>query len=116
MATPQQIVNGQVATCLYYCWTKLEKVGEEHAESAAALVKPGVKVLIFLSYKAIKVFKSLYRAETAHHLRWHCRSPPNGDTKGTRFYHLEAPQSRPATGPRSDGGNGGAKLVHGRPY
>lgn len=47
MPTPQQIVNGQVAMCLYHCWTKLEKVGEEHTESAAALVRPGVKVFIF---------------------------------------------------------------------
>ncbi|OAX39111.1 hypothetical protein K503DRAFT_690302 [Rhizopogon vinicolor AM-OR11-026] len=45
MATPQQIVNGQVATCLYHCWTKLEKVGEEHTQSAAAFVMPGVKKL-----------------------------------------------------------------------
>ncbi|KAG1776989.1 Golgi transport complex subunit 5-domain-containing protein [Suillus placidus] len=45
MATPQQILNGQVATCLYYCWTKLEKVAEEHTESAAALVRPGIKKL-----------------------------------------------------------------------
>jgi hypothetical protein len=45
MATPQQISNGQVATCLYYCWTNLEKVAEEHTESAAALVRPGVKKL-----------------------------------------------------------------------
>ncbi|KAG1746115.1 Golgi transport complex subunit 5-domain-containing protein [Suillus lakei] len=45
MATPQQILNGQVATCLYYCWTNLEKVAEEHTESAAALVRPGIKKL-----------------------------------------------------------------------
>ncbi|OJA08043.1 hypothetical protein AZE42_08584 [Rhizopogon vesiculosus] len=45
MATPQQIVNGQVATCLYHCWTKLEKVGEEYTESIAAFVMPGVKKL-----------------------------------------------------------------------
>ncbi|KAG2072073.1 hypothetical protein BDR04DRAFT_1127838 [Suillus decipiens] len=45
MATPQQILNGQVATCLYYCWTNLEKVAEEYTESIAALVRPGVKKL-----------------------------------------------------------------------
>ncbi|KAG2043692.1 Golgi transport complex subunit 5-domain-containing protein [Suillus americanus] len=45
MATPQQILNGQVATCLYYCWTNLEKIAEEHTESAASLVRPGVKKL-----------------------------------------------------------------------
>ncbi|KAG2079304.1 hypothetical protein BDR04DRAFT_1086528 [Suillus decipiens] len=45
MATPQQILNGQVATCLYYCWTNLEKVAEEHTENIAALVRPGVKKL-----------------------------------------------------------------------
>lgn len=45
MATPQQILNGQVATCLYYCWTNLEKLAEDHTESVAALVRPGVKKL-----------------------------------------------------------------------
>ncbi|KAG1731465.1 Golgi transport complex subunit 5-domain-containing protein [Suillus paluster] len=45
IATPQQILNGQVATCLYHCWTKLEKVAEEYSESAAALVRPSVKKL-----------------------------------------------------------------------
>ncbi|KAF8441583.1 hypothetical protein L210DRAFT_3537615 [Boletus edulis BED1] len=33
MATPQQLLNGQVATCLYCCWTKLVKLMEEHTES-----------------------------------------------------------------------------------
>ncbi|KAG2055186.1 hypothetical protein BDR06DRAFT_1020429 [Suillus hirtellus] len=52
MATPQQVLNGQVATCLYYCWTNLEKVAEEHTESAATLVKAGVKKL-HLTYDSI---------------------------------------------------------------
>ncbi|KAG1862894.1 Golgi transport complex subunit 5-domain-containing protein [Suillus tomentosus] len=52
MATPQQVLNGQVATCLYYCWTNLEKVAEEHPESAATLVKAGVKRL-HLTYDGI---------------------------------------------------------------
>ncbi|KAF8135795.1 hypothetical protein EV363DRAFT_1447546 [Boletus edulis] len=36
MATPQQLLNGQVATCLYCCWTKLVKLMEEHTESELA--------------------------------------------------------------------------------
>jgi len=35
MATPQQLLNAQVATCLYHCWTKLEKLMEEHTESVS---------------------------------------------------------------------------------
>ncbi|KAG1810818.1 Golgi transport complex subunit 5-domain-containing protein [Suillus variegatus] len=54
MATPQQVLNGQVATCLYYCWTNLEKVAEEHTESAATLVKAGVKVSLIPLLTAIR--------------------------------------------------------------
>lgn len=65
MATPQQILNGQVATCLYYCWTNLEKVAEEHSEGAAALVRPGVKKLHVTYDSIVDPLLSAIRRELA---------------------------------------------------
>ncbi|EMD33616.1 hypothetical protein CERSUDRAFT_117729 [Gelatoporia subvermispora B] len=42
VATPQQVVNGQLATCLYHCWARLEKLQEEYPEAVYATLKPSV--------------------------------------------------------------------------
>ncbi|KIK94986.1 hypothetical protein PAXRUDRAFT_827467 [Paxillus rubicundulus Ve08.2h10] len=42
MATPQQVLNGQVATCLYHCWTKLQKLVEEHTDSVSTAIRPSI--------------------------------------------------------------------------
>ncbi|KAH7888451.1 Golgi transport complex subunit 5-domain-containing protein [Phlebopus sp. FC_14] len=42
MATPQQITNGQVASCLYHCWIKLDKLMKEHAGTVSTIVAPGI--------------------------------------------------------------------------
>ncbi|EGN99797.1 hypothetical protein SERLA73DRAFT_106606 [Serpula lacrymans var. lacrymans S7.3] len=42
-ATPQQVVNGQVATCLYHCWSRLEKLEGEHAENTYGIIKKSVE-------------------------------------------------------------------------
>ncbi|KAL4074200.1 Golgi transport complex subunit 5-domain-containing protein [Scleroderma citrinum] len=42
LATPQQILNGQVASCLYYCWTKLDKLTEEHSDAVSAIIQPSI--------------------------------------------------------------------------
>ncbi|KAN0090816.1 Golgi transport complex subunit 5 domain containing protein [Tylopilus felleus] len=42
MATPQQVVNAQVAICLHHCWTKLEKLMEEHTESVSTSIRPSI--------------------------------------------------------------------------
>lgn len=44
MATPQQVVNAQVAICLHHCWTKLEKLMEEHTESVSTSIRPSIAV------------------------------------------------------------------------
>lgn len=43
-ATAGQMVNGQLATCLYHCWSRLEKLEDDHVEGVYAVVKPSVKV------------------------------------------------------------------------
>jgi len=42
-ATPQQGVNGQLATCLYHCWTKLQKLEEEHSDAVFAILSPTIQ-------------------------------------------------------------------------
>lgn len=51
-ATAGQMINGQVATCFYHCWTRLEKLGDEHPEGVYAVVKPSVKNM-FQAYERI---------------------------------------------------------------
>lgn len=43
-ATAGQMVNGQLATCLYHCWSRLETLEDDHVEGVYAVVKPSVKV------------------------------------------------------------------------
>ncbi|KAJ7497111.1 Golgi transport complex subunit 5-domain-containing protein [Mycena latifolia] len=42
-ATPQQVSNAQLASCLYHCWTRVEKLGDEHAENVVVVVKPSLQ-------------------------------------------------------------------------
>ena len=43
-ATAGQMVNGQLTTCLYHCWSRLEKLEGDHVEGVYAIMKPSVKV------------------------------------------------------------------------
>ncbi|KAJ6497874.1 Golgi transport complex subunit 5-domain-containing protein [Mycena sanguinolenta] len=42
-ATPQQVSNGLLTSCLYHCWSRLEKLGDEHAESVIVVIKPNIE-------------------------------------------------------------------------
>ncbi|KAJ7675112.1 Golgi transport complex subunit 5-domain-containing protein [Mycena rosella] len=42
-ATPQQVSNGQLASCLYNCWSRLERLGDEHAENVVVVIKPNIQ-------------------------------------------------------------------------
>ncbi|KAJ7072504.1 Golgi transport complex subunit 5-domain-containing protein [Mycena amicta] len=42
-ATPQQTSNASLASCLYHCWSRLAKLGDEHAEHVAAIIDPSIK-------------------------------------------------------------------------
>lgn len=45
-ATPQQISNGQIATCLYQCWSRLEMLAGEHSDTVYGILKPTIQVLV----------------------------------------------------------------------
>ncbi|KAI6046013.1 hypothetical protein EDC04DRAFT_2864916 [Pisolithus marmoratus] len=42
LATPQQILNGQVASCLHYSYTKLRILMEDHPGTISALIQPSI--------------------------------------------------------------------------
>ncbi|EKM54451.1 uncharacterized protein PHACADRAFT_210250 [Phanerochaete carnosa HHB-10118-sp] len=41
-ATSQQVLNGSLATCLYHCWSRLDKLQEEYPEGVVAILRPSV--------------------------------------------------------------------------
>lgn len=43
-ATPQQVVNAQITTCIYQCWSRLEQLKEEHSDAVFAMLRPGIQV------------------------------------------------------------------------
>lgn len=56
-ATPQQASNGQLATFLYHCWFRLERLNDEHSEAVFGTLEPMLKVLqLFLTLKSIIIF------------------------------------------------------------
>ncbi|KAI0675086.1 Golgi transport complex subunit 5-domain-containing protein [Trametes maxima] len=45
VATPQQILNGSVATCLYHSWTRLGKLREEYPDIVTSILQPVISKL-----------------------------------------------------------------------
>ncbi|THH21356.1 hypothetical protein EW146_g175 [Bondarzewia mesenterica] len=43
MATPSQMSNASLATCLYHCSSRLQKLAEEYSESVYEIIRPPVK-------------------------------------------------------------------------
>ncbi|KAI0789088.1 hypothetical protein C8Q75DRAFT_807200, partial [Abortiporus biennis] len=42
-ATPQQILNGQLGSCLYHCKSRLEKLEEEYPEGVFSIMRPSIE-------------------------------------------------------------------------
>lgn len=40
--TAQQVLNGQLGTCLYHCWQRLDKLDEEYPASILDVLRPGI--------------------------------------------------------------------------
>lgn len=43
-ATPSQVLNAQLATCLYHCFSRLEKLQEEYLEGVLSYIRPSIQV------------------------------------------------------------------------
>ncbi|KAF9814575.1 hypothetical protein IEO21_05033 [Rhodonia placenta] len=44
-ATPSQVLNAQLATCLYHCFSRLEKLQEEYLEGVLSYIRPSIQNL-----------------------------------------------------------------------
>ncbi|KAI0697261.1 Golgi transport complex subunit 5-domain-containing protein [Cytidiella melzeri] len=42
VATPPQVLNGQLATCLWHCWSRLDKLQEEYPDPVMSILKTGI--------------------------------------------------------------------------
>ncbi|KAG6820510.1 hypothetical protein H0H93_015983 [Arthromyces matolae] len=42
-ATPQQVLNTQLITCLYQCWLKLDTLKTDHTEAVFSLLRPAIE-------------------------------------------------------------------------
>ncbi|KAF8629271.1 hypothetical protein AX17_005850 [Amanita inopinata Kibby_2008] len=51
-ATPQQITNAQVTTCLYQCWYRLEKLKDEYSDAVFTVLHPCIKE-VHKAYKSL---------------------------------------------------------------
>ncbi|KAH9940460.1 uncharacterized protein BXZ73DRAFT_98890 [Epithele typhae] len=45
VATAQQVLNGQLATCTYHCWARLDKLREEYPEKVVVILEPAISKL-----------------------------------------------------------------------
>ncbi|KAF7792362.1 hypothetical protein EIP86_003398 [Pleurotus ostreatoroseus] len=43
--TPQEVINGQLGTCLYHCWARLSKLSEEYPSSVMKVLTPSITKL-----------------------------------------------------------------------
>ncbi|KIJ67605.1 hypothetical protein HYDPIDRAFT_84403 [Hydnomerulius pinastri MD-312] len=92
MATPQQILNGQVATCLYHCWTKLEKLMEEHADSISTLIGPSITKIRAVYNQIVEPLLTAIKRELAaivarlHRLDLQKAMDPMAGMAGTSLY------------------------------
>ena len=44
VATSQQVLNGQLATCIYHCWSRLDRLREEYPEKVMSILEPVTSV------------------------------------------------------------------------
>ncbi|KAF8441587.1 hypothetical protein L210DRAFT_3644853 [Boletus edulis BED1] len=92
MATPQQLLNGQVATCLYCCWTKLDKLMEEHTESVSTTIGPSIIKMRSRYDQIVDPLLSAIKKELAgivarlHRLDLRKTNDPKSDISGTSLY------------------------------
>ncbi|KAF8626868.1 hypothetical protein AX15_004686 [Amanita polypyramis BW_CC] len=62
-ASPQQVSNAQIATCLYQCWFALEQLKEIHSNIVFATLQPGIQEIHKLYDSLIKPIKTSIRRE-----------------------------------------------------
>ncbi|KAJ7502790.1 Golgi transport complex subunit 5-domain-containing protein [Mycena galericulata] len=91
-ATPQQVSNAQLASCLYHCWSRLEKAGEEHAESVVVVIAPNIKNIQQAYQRLVDPILVAIRRELGaiiaklHRIDLNKSADPMAGMSGTSFY------------------------------
>ncbi|KAJ6603113.1 Golgi transport complex subunit 5-domain-containing protein [Mycena sp. CBHHK59/15] len=91
-ATPQQVSNGLLASCLYNCWFRLEKLGEEHVDSVFVVIKPSVRNIYEVYQRLVDPVLSAIRRELGamiaklHRIDFSRPADPMAGMSGASFY------------------------------
>ncbi|KAF8170221.1 Golgi transport complex subunit 5-domain-containing protein [Mycena galopus ATCC 62051] len=91
-ATPQQISNGLLASCLYHCWSRLGKLGDEHAESVVAIIKPNIENIQQAYQRLVDPILIAIRRELSaiiaklHRIDFNKQADPMAGMSGASFY------------------------------
>ncbi|KAJ7287365.1 Golgi transport complex subunit 5-domain-containing protein [Mycena rebaudengoi] len=91
-ATPQQVSNGQLASCLYNCWSRLDKLDQEHVESVMAVIKPSIQNLHQAYQRLVDPVLTAIRRELGaiiaklHRIDLNKASDPMAGMSGTSLY------------------------------
>ncbi|KAK2467810.1 hypothetical protein APHAL10511_000105 [Amanita phalloides] len=64
-ATPQQVVNTQITTFLYQCWSKLVQLKEEYSDAVFNVLQPGIQELHELYQSLVDPINTSIRRETS---------------------------------------------------
>ncbi|KAI0779742.1 Golgi transport complex subunit 5-domain-containing protein [Fomes fomentarius] len=65
VATAQQVLNGQLATCVHHCWSRLDKLREEYPENVVSILQPAIHRLHETFSKIVDPLLASIRREVA---------------------------------------------------
>ncbi|RPD78344.1 hypothetical protein L226DRAFT_502792 [Lentinus tigrinus ALCF2SS1-7] len=65
VATSQQVLNAQLATCIYHCWSRLDRLREEYPEQVMSILQPVTSKLHDAFDKIVDPLMAAIRRELA---------------------------------------------------
>ncbi|RPD63802.1 hypothetical protein L227DRAFT_542790 [Lentinus tigrinus ALCF2SS1-6] len=65
VATSQQVLNAQLATCIYHCWSRLDRLREEYPEQVMSILEPVTSKLHDTFDKIVDPLMAAIRRELA---------------------------------------------------
>ncbi|KAF8736157.1 hypothetical protein AX14_000796 [Amanita brunnescens Koide BX004] len=90
-ATSQQVVNAQITTCIYHCWSRLEQLKKEHSDTVFIMLWPGIQELRRMYESLIESMNTSIRREIGAIISKIHRvdlGKPNSEIGGPSFYQV----------------------------
>ncbi|KAK7472882.1 hypothetical protein VKT23_000990 [Stygiomarasmius scandens] len=91
-ASPSQILNGSLATCLYHCHLRLSKLSEEHSEAVIQVIAPSIEKVKIAYERLVEPLLTAIRRELGsiiarlHRTDFGKTLDPMGGMGGSSFY------------------------------